>query len=832
MFRRAWSLGQDLGQDVRYGLRQWRLSPIFAATALVVLAAGSGANLALFGLLDALVLRPLPVRHPHELVAFSAFDPKHPADANLTPIDAFEPFRRTQAVFSHVAVYYGGGVTIERDGVFSDVPAAFVDESYFDVLQVGPALGRLLTSDDLKGAARVAVLTDVEWQRHYSRSPDAVGKIVQLHGQPFTIVGVSQPGFAGLRTDAEVAYALPITTMRSLFASEGLGTDFYVGFAYGVGRLRPGVTIDQARAELQSLWPAIRQSVVPSNLKGGERDDFLALELKVESAARGFSDTRDWYSAPLSVLAAATAWLLLVACANLAGLMLSRAILRQGEVAIRTALGASRGRLARQWLTEGLLLSSVGTALGLPIAWWSARVLSRMLFSIWAPDPSFHLDLTPDWRVTAVIVASVLATGVVVGLGASWRASRRTTMSGMRLTTDASTSRWVDGLLIGQVAIALVLLMGAVLFARSLSNLRGVSPGFRTSGTAAADIAFQPGRDPKRDPLAYCLELRDRLMAIPGVQSVAFSDVAPAWGFAAGEEKVAVAPAGAASGEVEATFVSISPDFFRTLEIPLRAGRDFTWKDDADHPRGAIVSSRLAEKLFGRLDPIGREIRFGSAPELQRIAIVGVSSDARLADMHTRDPLFVFLPMMQARTPIGRAPEAIEIRWAGAFGSLQPRIAREVQSLGQDFVYDQFTMSERVEQSFLRERLLAAGGYGFGLMAVAIVVIGLFGLLASSVAARTRELGIRAALGASSPSLQWLVVGRAVRIAAIGVAIGFPLMWITTRELSDLLSGVGAHDAVSVSVAIVLLVASSLASAWWPARRAARVDPIRALRTE
>jgi predicted permease len=832
MFRRGWSLVQDVAQDVRYGLRQWRLSPIFAATALVVLAAGSGANLALFGVLDALVLRPLPVHHPNELVAFSSFNPKDPVEANLAPLDAFEPFRRAQTVFSHVAVYYGGGVTVQHDSVFSDVGVAFVDESYFDVLQVGARLGRLLTSDDLKNAARVAVMSDNEWQRSYSRSPDVVGKVVQLHGRPFTIAGVAQPGFCGLRTDGEVAYALPITTMRSLFASEGLGTDYPVSFSYGVGRLRPGVTIEQARAELQSFWPAIRQSVVPPNLKGGERDDFLALELRVESAARGFSDTREWYATSLSVLAAATAWLLLVACANLAGLMLSRAILRQGEVAIRSALGASRGRLARQWLTEGLLLSATGTALGLPIAWWSARVLSRLLFMIWAPDPSFRLDLSPDWRVIAVVVTSVLVTGVVVGLGASWRASRRTTMSGMRLTTDASTSRWVDGLLIGQVAIALVLLMGAALFARSLSHLRGVSPGFRTSGTAVAEIAFQPGRNPKIDPVAYSLALRDRLMTIPGVQSVAFSDVAPAWGFAAGEEKVLVAPAGAASGEVEATFVSISPDFFRTLEIPLRAGRDFTWKDDADHPRGAIVSSRLAEKLFGGLDPIGRDIRFGSAPELQRIAIVGVSADARLADMHTREPLFVFLPMLQARTAIGRAPEAIEIRWTGAFGSLQPRIAREVQSLGQDFVYDQAMMSERIEKSFLRERLLVAGGYGFGVTAIAIVVIGLFGLLASSVAARTRELGIRAALGASSPSLQWLVVGRAVRIAAIGVAIGFPLMWITTRELSDLLTGVGAHDGPSVTLAIVLLVAASLASAWWPARRAARVDPIRALRAD
>jgi predicted permease len=819
-------------QDVRFGLRQWRLAPIFTATALIVLAAGTGANLALFGLFDALILRALPVHRPDQLVAFSAFDSKHPDFANLAPYTAFEPFRRAQTVFSNVAASLFSSATVETDGTFSEVPIAFIDDAYFDVLQVGVVRGRGLSSEDVKTAARVAVMTDDEWQRH-GRDPDVVGKIIRLQNQPVTIVGVAASGFCTLTTDSIAAYAMPITTARALFESEGLGTDEPLPLQYGVGRLRPAVTLDEARAQLQALWPNVRQAVVPAELKAGERDEFLSLELKVESAARGFSLTRDWFASPLALLASATAWLLLIACANLAGLMLSRALLRKNEMAVRAALGASRGRLARQWLTEGLLISTTGTALGLPIALLSMHALSARLFSIWAADPNFRLNLTPDWRLASVTVASALITGSVIGLGPISRASRRLPTPGARQTIDARASRWIDRLLIGQVALALVLIVGAGLFARSLSNLRRVNPGFRTSGIAVVDVAMQPGRDVKSDPVAYTRTLRDHLLAIPGVEAVGFSAIPPAWGFAPGELKLLVAPSDAQhASDVEATFLTISPGYFDALEVPVRAGRDFVWTDDPSNPRAAIVSARLAAKLFGDRDPIGREIRVGAASDLQRIPIVGVSADARLADLHTREPLFVFLPLLQAHEALGRMPGAIEIRSAGAFGTLQARISREVQTLDQQFVYQQLTLGDQVEHSLLRERLLVAGGYAFGGMAIAIVVTGLFGLLASIVEARTPELAVRTALGATAGSLQWLIVKRAGGIAAVGVAIGLPLLWMAGRWLNSVLIDVSPQDPLSISTAIAVLAMASALAAWWPARRAARVDPIEALKHE
>ncbi len=627
MNRRLRLLTGELAQDVRYGLRQWRLSPIFAATALIILAFGTSANLALFGLFDALVLRPLPVHAPDQLVAFSALDPKHPDWANLAPLEAFEPFRAAQTVFSDVSASFFGSATVERDGAFAEVPIAFVDASYFPVLQVGARLGRVISADDVNRSARVAVLSDAEWRRRYARSLDVVGTTIRLHGQTFTIVGVAQPGFRALTTDSAAAFAMPITTARVLFANDGLSADEPIPLQYGVGRLRPGVTLDQARVQLQSLWPSIRQAVVPANLKGAERDEFLTLQLSVQSAAKGFSDTRNWYAGPLTLLAAATAWLMIIVAANVAGLLLSRAMLRQNELAIRAALGASRGRLVRQWLTEGVLLAIAGSALGVPMAWKSADVLATMLFSIWAPDPNFRLDLSPDWRVAAAGATSALVTGTIVGLVPIWRATRRAPRAGWRSTIDVRTSRWIDGLLMGQIAVALVLIVGAGLFARSLSALRHVNPGFRTDGTSVADITLQPGHDPNVDAGAYARTLHDRLMAISGVRAVAFSDIPPAWGFAPGEEKqpVALADSGSAA-EVEASFVAISPGYFDALDVPLRAGRDFTWGDDSTHPRAAIVSARLAERLFGYsrsnrpVHPRRPHARYAAHPNHRRVS--------------------------------------------------------------------------------------------------------------------------------------------------------------------------------------------------------------------
>jgi predicted permease len=826
-------LAAEVGQDVRYGFRQWRRSPIFTATMLIILAAGTGANLALFGLFDALLLRPLPVRAPDQLVAFSALDPKHPAWANLAPFETLQPFRDAQTVFSDVSASFFSGATAEQDGVFADVPIAFVDASYFRVLRVGARQGRLISVDDVNRSASVAVMSDAEWRQRYARSPDIVGKVIRLNGQPVTIVGIAEPGFCGLVNDVSEAFAMPITAARVLFAHEGLGTDQPIPLQYGVGRLRPEVTVEQARIQLQSLWPSIRQGVLPANLKGAERDEFLSLLLRVQSAAKGFSDTRNWYAGPLTLLASATAWLTLIVAANLAGLVLSRAMLRQGELTIRAALGASRGRLVRQWLTEGVLLAMAGSALGVPMAWKGANVLATMLFSIWASDPNLRLDLTPDWRMGAAVVTSILITGTIVGLVPIWSVTRRVPCSRSRSTMDIKTSRWVDGLLIGQIAVAFVLVVGAALFARSLSDLRRVEPGFRSEGTSFAALAFQPGHDPNVDVVAYSRALRERLGTVPGVRAVAFSDIPPAWGFAPGELREPVAlPNAAADSEVEATFVAISPGYFDTLGISLPAGRDFAWTDDSAHPRAAIVSARLAERLFGTRDPISQFIRIGHAPDMQRVPIIGVAADVRLADLHTADPLFIFLPMLQAHDAIGRLPAAIEIHWAGSLGALQPRIAHEVQALGQQFVYQQRTLREQIEHSLLRERLLAVGGYSFGGLANAIVVVGLFALLTSTVAARMRELAIRSALGATSGSLQLMVARRAGTIAATGIVSGLPLAWIVSKWVRGMLTDVPSHDAASVVAAIAVISVATVGAAWWPARRASRVDPIQVLKAD
>jgi predicted permease len=829
IWRGAWS-------DVRYAARQWRRAPGVLVIGLVVLAIGTGATLALFGVLDAIALRPVPVPAPDRLVAFAPVDPSHPNEWNMWQLPAFDAIAARQRVFQTTAAYIPSGVTVEADGTFSQVGAAFVTETYFDVLRMHPALGRFITAQEVKTAARVAVISDGFWRRHYAKSAAVIGTTVRLDGLPFTIVGIAPSGFSGLEMGLPTAFALPLTTVRVFEENDGLIVDPHEQpfVTRGIGRLRNGLNISGARRELQSLWPSVRAGTVPPPSFGVPRERYLNLTMDVFSASRGFSWNRDWYTRPLIFLVASTAGLLLIACVNLASLTLARTLLRLHELTLRSALGAPRWRLLRQGLTEGVLLSGAGTLLGLPLAALGGPWLLALM-RLYPDDLS--VSLAPDWRVLLLAAGSAIFTGVVVGVVPAWHASRSN--GGLALhsrTLRTGRSRWTDTLLIVQVALGLALFVSAGLFSRSLAELRNTNLGFNPDVGLIVSLSHQPDRDRNLDVGAYTRRLLDRLAQIPGVRGAAASALEPVIGIRATEEKrpVATADAEAAAPAVEATLIGVSPAFLETMGVPLVSGRDFNWKDDTDHQQVAIVSARLAARLCPRTDPLGHFIAVAdsSNPRARRIQIVGVAADARLADLHTSEPVFMYWPQLQAKDPGGRAPFAVELRLSGPPAALQTPVRRAIESLGQDYVDRQTTFSEQIDRSLLRERLLAIGGNMFGGLAAVIVAIGLCGVMAANVAGRTREIGVRAALGASGRALQWMVMRNALWIGGVGIAIGLPCAWIAGAAVRSVLTGVSPHDLASMSLGVGLTIGMCAAGAWLPARRAASIHPMEALRSE
>ena len=677
-------------------------------------------------------------------------------------------------------------------------------------------------------------MTDTYWQQRYARDPLVLGSIVKLQGVPFTVVGISARGFAGVIADAAYAFVVPLTTSTLIERAFGEPDDRPIQFWNAFGRLAPGIGIDEARAQLAAMWPAVREANVPSKGTPEERTQFLTLGLNVSSAARGFSFMRELWTGPLGLLAGATGWMLLIACMNLASLATARAIRRRPEMIVRSALGASRWRLVQQELVQSLLLSGTGTALALPLAWWGVRAIGPSLF-FWQDAYTTALTLGHNWRVVIMVVGSAVLTGVATGIAPALQSGHRelhASLHGSR-ATSLLVSRWAERLLIVQLALAVALLVGAGVFSKSLAKLRAVDTGMAIDGTAFVELGRHPARDPALDPVAYSTRLADRLVAVPGVRSVAFAFDSPLGGIEAADWKEPIAPADSPldAGNVQATLVAVSPNFFRTLGIPIRGGRDFGTTDDSTRPRVAIVSAALAGKLFGSGQLLGRQIRLGSEARFQHIEIVGISADARLSDLHTKEPRFVFLPLLQG-SPGAQTPSAVVLRVSGAWAALQPAIRKAIESLGQDYVTGQRTLGDQIEHSLIRERLLAEGADIFGVMAAALVAIGLSGVIGSMVASRTREIGIRAALGARRLTLRRMVLAQAIRMAVLGLALGLPAAWMAGRWLTSALTDVSPHDPFTFVASACGLFVISLAAAWLPARRAAAVDPIEALRAE
>jgi putative ABC transport system permease protein len=815
--------------DVRYAARLLRRTPSFAAIAILSLALGIGANTAVFSLLNAVVLRDLPVRHPEQLVDLTPIRPDG-RDGKLS-FPVFEELVRRQQVFSSLIGYWGDGIfNLEANGAVVRGDVWAVTGNFYSELGVTPFAGRVLTEQDVslptRSPARVAVLGYGVWQREFGGSLSIIGQPVRVEGASFTVIGIAPKGFTALGLTSEPDVTLPLTAVPLITTSPGRFTDLKSQWVDVVGRLGSGRGLPDARAQLASLWPTIRSAMVPPDYVGKERDDFLATRLSVASGSRG----KEWFlrsrfTSPLFIMLGVGALILLIACVNLASLTLSRAAARSHEMALRGALGASRWRLARQMITEGLLLSGIGAVAGLLLASWRSRALAALMTRDYAVLSV--LDVSPDARVLAFTAVVAVLTGVLFSLFPAWRASRHDPASGLRqrARTVAIGGRAGKILIVAQVALSLVLLMDAGLLVRTLHQLRAIDYGFRRDNIIVAALFPRAGGFKNVDMGRYEEDLAQRVAATPGVLDVAFMN-GRTMGF---ESNQTVSPPSFdRRSEVVSGFVSVSPHLFRTLGVDVLAGRDFSWHDDSQG-RVAIVSRSLATRLFAGGEALGRHIRVGNEPRRQDLEVVGIVGDVRLWNPRNPDASGVFVPMLQEGDSATGGD--LIVRMAPGASMSASSLGHTVQSLGHESVSKYRTAQEVLDRAILQERVTAMLAAFFGALALLLAAVGLYGLMAYSVVQRTREIGIRVALGAQRTEVVTMVMGDTMRLVIVGVALGTPMALSSSRLVGSLLFGLAPGDPVTLAVIAGMLLAIGLVAGYLPGRRASRVDPIEALRS-
>jgi predicted permease len=827
-------------QDLRYGVRMLRRSPGFTAVALLSLVLGIGANSAIFTLSNALLLRHIPIRQPERLVELSLIRLE---DNVPFSYPVFRELERGQRVFTGLIGldlgyqwHKGKMFNVEVNGVPSQSRVLSVTGSFYSELGVAPLLGRLLTPDDANpagdAASQVAVISYEFWQRALGGVPDVVGKQIHVEGHPFTIIGVTRKWFTGLTRGEPPDITLPITA-APLIEDGAFGLERRGAYwLFVVGRLKDGVTIEQARAQLQSFWPGVLRATVSPAAAGPRLQTYLSMRLDVSSAAVGVAeDLRSQFMRPLSLLAGLAGLTLLLACVNLANLMLARAVARSHEMSIRLAIGASRWSLVRQVLAESLALSLSGALLGLAFAYGACRVLLLLLTR--GNSMLVSLDLSPDLRVLSFTVSLAVFTGILFGIVPAWRCSRVDPAALLQQgphTLAGSAGRLSKMLVTSQVALSLALLLGAGLLARTFEKLRSSDLGFQMDNVLEISLYPKPAAYQDLDMNAYHRRLLERVSGIPGVLSAGYSNNSIVGGMeAAWQESVLPASADPTTAvSVKSYGTMISPRFFQTLGIPLVRGRDFDDTDDAQHPRVAIVSRSLAERLFPGADAIGKRIRISFLPGQQNIEIVGVAGDARIFDLRDVATPVIFLSYLQAPPAWG----GLVVRTREPPEKLARTVGHEIESLGREYPFWTGTIAEVMARQLVKERVIALLSGFFALLALLLVSIGLYGLMSYTVTRRTREIGIRVAVGAQRGDVQRLFLRQGLLLACAGIAVGLPASFALARLLRGVLFEVAPYDPATLLGATLLLLAVALAASVIPARRAMRVDPMVALRYE
>ena len=814
--------------DVRYALRRLLRSRGFTLAAVLTIAVGVGANTAIFTLVNAALLRPpVAVSEPERLVGVYTSDFSGPPYGSSSLLDV-EEFAKQTDVFSGVMAFAPRPGAVGADDNLERVAIEIVTDQYFQVLGVQPVAGRWFGVEQrAPGGEPVVVISHALWQRRFAGDRAIVGKPLRLNARDFTIMSVAPPGFAGslrgLVTDVWVPAALG--------SAIGMGDSWLTSrgdrgsFVYA--RLEPGVTIDQAQS---------RMNVVARQLAAAYPDTWVdvtrqgrRITLLPESQTRVPPQIRGPAMGFVALLMATVALVLLVCCANVAGLLLARATGRLKEVGIRVSLGASRGRVVRQMLTESVLLAALGGIVGATMALWALRALTS--FSLPLPVP-VGLDLTPDLRVLGFTLVVTVVTGVIFGLAPALRASRADVVTALKVDSPAMRLggrrfSLQGALVVGQVALSLLLVVGALLFTQTLRAAASIDPGFRVDHMLLVDIAPRPGQEERVNPQQVALAVRDRVAALPGVTAVSWANDLPL-GLGASRRGVRVQGYEPREGEdMEFHFAMVGPRYFETMEVPLVRGRGFTDADRDGTPRVAVVNETFARRFWGDADPIGKRLST-RGPQGPWMEVIGLARDGKYLSISESSRPYMFFPQLQESSGI-----TMLVRTTGEPRSLAAAVRREVAAAAPDWLSERAsTLDEHVGTSLLPQRIAAGILGAFGVVALLLAAVGLYGVVAFAVAQRTREIGIRSALGARSGDLMRLMLRQGLVLAGVGVVVGLPIAFVAARLLSGFLLGGSAWNPVVFVVAAVALTLVTALASWIPARRAARVDPMVALRAQ
>jgi predicted permease len=812
-------LFDDLRTDVRYALRTFRRNTTFAATAIVTLALGIGANTAIFTLIDALILRSLPVSHPEQLLQLTLGSPTDQTGAASFSYPMILALDAERGTFADVAGFTGYGCAGGAGETLHRVPCAAVTGAFYDTLGLVPAAGRLLTrADDQPGAPLVAVASYGYWERQFAANPAVIGQTIPINGVAVTLVGVSPPGFVGANVGAVADLTVPVAAIDRLTPNMASLLGKGNSWLRVLARLRDGVTEQQAAAQLSAAWPRISQASIETTWPPFRQQGVSNAIVRMEPGATGWTYLRDLYVKPLRVLMGSVALVLLIACANVASLLLARTSARRKEIAVRMAIGAGRARVVRQLLVESLTLALIGAAGGVWLAVWGSKLLVGMISTAGAP---IVFDLSPNWRMIAFATAIASATALLFGLAPALQCAATDTSAALNEGSRAGTTRprLLPFLVTLQIALSLILLFGASLFVRTLRNLQTLDPGFHSDGVLIVEFDRRPGGVP-----ATILE---NVRAIPGVLSASIATHTPLSGSTWTESAV---PAGQALPDRENTvFIGAASGFFNTLGIALVTGRDFSDRDVPDAPAVAIVNERYAATYFPHQNAVGRHLTSTVNGHTHDLEIVGVARNTITRNLRGAPPRIVYVAYSQLTGP---SFANVVVRANGSFAAVSTALLRLLQPFDRVTPLEVRALSDQVQGAMARERLMASLASAFGALALVLASVGIYGLLAYAVARRTREIGIRMALGARPSAVVALVLRGAWIPLAIGVVVGMPAAWALARLIQSMLFGLTPADPVAIGVATLLLFVVAHATAYVPARRASRTDPLVALRHE
>jgi len=821
--------------DIRYALRLLTKNPAFAGVVVLTLALGIGANAAIFSLLDQVLLQSLPVANPDQLVVLSVYDAKSPEMDSSFSYLMYQDLRDRNSVFSGVIARGGTQMNVSYGDQTERVSGELVSGNFYEVLGVRPWIGRLFTQDDDRtpGAHPVTVLSYRFWESRFNKDPNLIGKTILINEHPMTVLGVTSPGFYGvdLTNNPDVRVPLMMTPVFNPLPPTRMQSRRHEWLSV-MARRKADVSPEQAQASLSVTYQQIRQSEAEQLTAKGtkfNRERFMAQRIAAISGDQGFRHLQVELRTSLLLLFGATCAVLLILCANLANLLMARATVRAQEITVRLALGAGRLRLLRQWLTEGVVLSTIGGVVGIFIAVW----IKAGLIAFIPPDYRQNLNASFDWRLYAFILGVSLLLGIAFSLAPAIQAARQVFAPGLRFESRSFTAgskllSLRSGLILVQVALSLPLLVSAALLLRTLQNLRAFDTGFGKENVLLASINPALNGYSKERTAAFYDELLARTRTLPGVKFASLASDSPISG---GWDQNGIVVEGYTPREGErmscdATYVS--SDYFKSLEIPFLTGRDFDERDRIGAPKVVIVNEKMAKHYFGDTsNAIGKHIGLDDVPDR---TIVGVVKDAQYINLRENLRRHFYVPATQDAT---LSNLTLHVKTSSDPNAVAEQLRAQLKALDPHLpLYNIKTLSTEIDESLIQERMVTWLSTGFGLLATLLTALGLYGVLTFSVARRTREIGIRVALGAQRRDVFRMIMIRGVILVGIGVAIGIGASFAFSRFLGSLLFGVTPNNVTTLVGVSVGLIVVALLACYIPARRATRVDPLVALRYE